>query len=57
MSPGPERRNHPEIVHGTAVVGYDGRYARELVDMWRASFEQAMGTVDPRPVEDQRRYL
>jgi ribosomal protein S18 acetylase RimI-like enzyme len=31
--------------------------ARELVRMWRESFEYGVGIVDPHPLEDQERYL
>jgi GNAT superfamily N-acetyltransferase len=31
--------------------------ARELVRMWRESFEFAVGVKDPHPIEEQERYL
>ena len=31
--------------------------ADALVPMWRESFEQGVGIVDPHPLEEQRRYL
>jgi len=43
---------------GTAELGgLDTRRVDELVRMWRASFETAIGIVDPHPIEDQKRYF
>ena len=30
---------------------------RELVSMWRESFEHGVGVTDPHPIEEQERYL
>jgi ribosomal protein S18 acetylase RimI-like enzyme len=43
----------PDIV----IVDYSPKYARELVEMWRASFEQAVGVIDPHPLAEQVQYL
>jgi ribosomal protein S18 acetylase RimI-like enzyme len=39
------------------IVDYTPEYGRELVRMWRDSFEQAVGVVDPHPLAAQLRYL
>jgi len=39
------------------IVEYTHEYGRELVRMWRDSFEQATGVVDPHPLDEQLRYL
>src|ERR687885_17589 len=39
------------------IVDYTREYGRELVRMWRDSFEQAVGVVDPHPLDEQLRYL
>ena len=41
----------------TVVVEYLPKYGRELVQMWRDSFEQAVGIRDPHPFEEQLRFL
>ena len=33
------------------------RHLDELVPLWRASFEDGVGVVDPHPLADQRAYL
>ena len=38
-------------------VDFLPEHADELVVMWRASFEQAVGVADPHSVEEQRQYL
>ncbi|MBV9209371.1 MAG: GNAT family N-acetyltransferase [Acidobacteria bacterium] len=45
--------NVPEI----KIVDYAPEYGREVVAMWRESFERAVGVRDPHPVEEQLRYL
>ena len=44
-------------LHDIAIVDYSPEYAPELVAMWRASFEQAVGVIDPHSLEEQMRYL
>ena len=39
------------------IIDYNPEYGPELVRMWRESFEQAIGVVDPHPLEQQLRYL
>lgn len=39
------------------ITGYVPAYGGELVAMWRASFERAVGVLDPHPIEEQLRYL
>jgi ribosomal protein S18 acetylase RimI-like enzyme len=39
------------------IVEYSPRYRHELVEMWRASFEQGVGITDPHPLKDQLRAL
>ncbi len=39
------------------VVEYLPQYGPELVQMWRNSFERAVGVNNPHPVEDQLRFL
>jgi ribosomal protein S18 acetylase RimI-like enzyme len=35
------------------VADYDPTQARQIVEMWRASFEHGVGIRDPHPIEDQ----
>lgn len=44
---------------GDAVVlaPYDASRVDDLVPMWRASFEDGVGIVDPHPIADQKRYF
>ena len=39
------------------VFPFEPSFADELVLMWRASFEQGVGVVDPHPIAEQREYL
>ena len=39
------------------ILDYSPHYRRDLVEMWRASFEDAVGITDPHPIEDQLRYF
>lgn len=39
------------------IVDYSPQYGRELVVMWRDSFEQAVGVSDPHSLEEQLQYL
>jgi ribosomal protein S18 acetylase RimI-like enzyme len=39
------------------IVPYSEDWLAELIPMWRASFEAAVGVVDPHPVEEQRSYF
>ena len=39
------------------IVEFHAGQADELVRMWRASFEQAVGVTDPHPLQEQRAYL
>jgi len=39
------------------LVAFDPLRTVELVRMWRDSFEDAVGIVDPHPIEEQQRYL
>jgi GNAT superfamily N-acetyltransferase len=39
------------------VIDYSPQYGKELVRMWRDSFEQAVGVKNPYPLEDQLQYL
>jgi ribosomal protein S18 acetylase RimI-like enzyme len=39
------------------IVDYSPEYGRELVGMWRDSFERAVGVVDPHPLDEQLQYL
>ena len=47
------------MLAGDAVVlaPYDASRVDELVPMWRASFEDGVGIVDPHPIADQKRYF
>jgi len=40
-----------------ALVDYDPARLDDLVPMWRASFEQGVGIVDPHPLAEQRDYF
>ena len=39
------------------ILDYSSEYGLELVQMWRDSFEQAVGVIDPHSLEDQLRAL
>ena len=39
------------------IVDYSPQYRRELVAMWRESFEQAVMVIDPHSLDEQLRYL
>jgi ribosomal protein S18 acetylase RimI-like enzyme len=39
------------------IAEYEAKYARELVEVWRASFERGVGVTDPYPIEDQLAFL
>ena|SRR5436305_7117425 len=39
------------------IVEYSPKYGPELIKMWRESFEQAVGVIDPHPPPEQLRYL
>jgi ribosomal protein S18 acetylase RimI-like enzyme len=39
------------------IVEYSSEYGPELVKMWRASFERAVGVSDPHPLSEQLQYL
>ena len=39
------------------LVAFDPQRVDDLVAMWRASFERAVGIVDPHPLAEQRDYL
>lgn len=39
------------------IVEYAPEHARELVLMWRESFERAAGVIDPHPIDEQIEYL
>jgi len=41
----------------TVIGEYSPHYGGELVQMWRDSFEQAVGIRDPHTLEDQLRFL
>ena len=36
---------------------YSARHLGDLLPMWRASFERAVGITDPHPLEEQRAYF
>jgi len=44
-------------MNDTVIVEYLPKYGRELVQMWRDSFEQAVGTQDPHTPEEQLRFV
>ena len=39
------------------LAEFEAGLAPELIAMWRASFEDGVGIIDPHPLEEQRRYL
>ncbi len=39
------------------VSDFEPQQTRDLMLMWRASFEQGVGVVDPHPVEEQIEYF
>jgi GNAT superfamily N-acetyltransferase len=46
--------NVAERVH---IAEFRADLAEELVPMWRASFEEAVGITDPHPLEDHHAYF
>jgi len=53
-------RNSAEAVFVNApfeIIDYGPIHRHELVEMWRASFEEAVGVVDPHPFEEQLHYF
>jgi ribosomal protein S18 acetylase RimI-like enzyme len=40
-----------------ALVGYDPARLRELVLLWRASFEAGVGVANPHSIDDQEQYF
>ncbi|MGZ4777654.1 MAG: GNAT family N-acetyltransferase [Thermoanaerobaculia bacterium] len=45
------------FVERVRIVEFRDSLVDELVQMWRASFEEAMGLVDPHPLREQRDYF
>ena len=45
------------IAGGLALEEFRREQARELVLLWRESFEFGVGVIDPHPLEDQERAL
>ena len=43
--------------HEVELVPYSDQYLKALVKLWRGSFEEAVGIVDPNPVSEQRQYF
>lgn len=41
----------------STLVAYRPEHLDELLPMWRASFEQGVGIVDPHPLAEQRQYF
>ena len=39
------------------LADFDHRWVDELIPMWRASFERAVGLTDPHPLIEQRQYF
>lgn len=45
------------VVDAVQLEPLRGELTRELVRMWRESFEHGVGLADPHPIEDQERFL
>ena len=45
------------MVGRARLVDFDAARVDELIPMWRAAFETAVGVTDPHPLADQRRYF
>ena len=43
----------PPATHAVRIANYEPNDARELVALWRASFEHGVGITDHHPLEDQ----
>lgn len=43
--------------HDVEFVPYSEQYLKALVKLWRDSFEEAVGIVDPNPIDEQRQYF
>lgn len=44
-------------IQPAALVEFQPEHTDALVAMWRASFQQGVGIVDPHPIEEQRNYF
>jgi GNAT superfamily N-acetyltransferase len=47
----------PKPLEQVRLVPFRAEFEDELVPMWRASFEEAVGIIDPHPLEEQGAYL
>jgi len=47
----------PPAAHAVRIADYEPNDARELVAMWRASFEHGVGITDHHPLEDQLKFF
>jgi len=46
-----------KVVEPVDIVDFRPECEAELIAMWRASFEEAVGIIDPHPIEEQRAYF
>lgn len=45
------------VAEQVRIAEFHAELADELLCMWRASFEEAVGITDPHPLEEQRAYF
>ena len=46
-----------DVVAEVELVPYSDSFLKALVRLWRDSFEEAVGIIDPHPIEDQKQYF
>ena len=56
-SDGHRRRAIVKVVEPVDLVDFRAEFEAELIAMWRASFEEAVGVTDPHPFGEQRAYF
>ncbi len=51
--------HHPSGGAGVApaIEAFQAHHAKDVIPMWRESFEHGVGIVDPHPISEQERYF
>lgn len=50
-------KSHLETANQTTMEEFRADHARELIPMWRESFEFGVGIEDPHPIAEQEKYF
>lgn len=45
------------VLRNVVVIEFQADHARELIPMWRESFELGVGIEDPHPIAEQEKYF